>query len=396
MSHKNTILICGNFMYPNGNAAGKRVYGLGKIFQALGYRVCFAGIDRNRRASNVLDTLFSYEDTESYVFHAAESNRDWLKVKKYVSECIQIINHVGVEELACIVFYGSPVLSFWMAEVARYAKKRNIRTVFDCVDWIEQSGKGIKNIVKFVDTNIAKRIIAPKMDGVIVISSYLEQYYCRRGCKVVRLPPVGVFSPHPLSSSSGAVRLLYAGQIFGRQAVPVERLKDRVDWILQMVGHLVELGIDCRIDLYGMKKDDYIRNIAGQEKLLQNLQDVAFFHGVVQNENVTSALADADFTILMRSITKVTTAGFPSKVAESLNMGIPVIANLTSDIGAFVKTGENGIVVDDNPETAAQQIALMVCDRAQITRIAANCRKESVFDYRKYTDSAIQFVQKIL
>lgn len=39
----NTIYYVGNFKFPNGNAAGKRVYANSLLFQSLGYKVIVVG-----------------------------------------------------------------------------------------------------------------------------------------------------------------------------------------------------------------------------------------------------------------------------------------------------------------------------------------------------------------
>ena len=58
-------------------------------------------------------------------------------------------------------------------------------------------------------------------------------------------------------------------------------------------------------------------------------------------------IAEADFTVLMRPNKRYTNAGFPTKLVESLASGVPVIANLTSDIGWAVRDGREGLKVDD-------------------------------------------------
>ena len=44
MTDRHKAVICGNFIFPDGNAAGKRVLGLGYIFRDLGYEVVYLGM----------------------------------------------------------------------------------------------------------------------------------------------------------------------------------------------------------------------------------------------------------------------------------------------------------------------------------------------------------------
>jgi hypothetical protein len=68
--------------------------------------------------------------------------------------------------------------------------------------------------------------------------------------------------------------------------------------------------------------------------------------GRIPRPQVLEELSKADFTVLMRSEEqRYAKAGFPTKFVESLATATPVIANSTSDLGMYLKDGENGYVV---------------------------------------------------
>ena len=54
-----------------------------------------------------------------------------------------------------IIFYGSPVIALWLKKANSYAQSLGIKTIFDCVDWIEytDTNNHIINIIKYIDTN---------------------------------------------------------------------------------------------------------------------------------------------------------------------------------------------------------------------------------------------------
>src|SRR5690606_3314578 len=75
-------------------------------------------------------------------------------------------------------------------------------------------------------------------------------------------------------------------------------------------------------------------------------------HGKVNQEEINSYIAKADFTIFTRPNTHCNRYGFPSKFVESLSLGVPVVTNLTSDIELHLKDVYNGFVIKDNSKQA--------------------------------------------
>ncbi|MEA4950490.1 MAG: CapA family protein, partial [Petrimonas sp.] len=182
------ILICGNFSMAEMNAAGKRVYGVGCVYRELGYEVVLAGVDKKRTGS-ICESRRQIKGFTNFAFRAAVSGRGWLRVWENYNELISVINEIGIDGLKCIYFYGSPVVAVWIKKVIAFARKNKIRTVFDCVDWIEKTGGGkLRNIIKYIDTNYMKRIVAKKTDGIVTISSWLRDYYFKSSGNVIIIP----------------------------------------------------------------------------------------------------------------------------------------------------------------------------------------------------------------
>ena len=76
------------------------------------------------------------------------------------------------------------------------------------------------------------------------------------------------------------------------------------------------------------------------------------FVGRVTQDDVPSYYALADFMVLLREQTRKSNAGFPTKFSESFTSGTPVIANVTSDMGEYLKDAETGFVVKEPTEDA--------------------------------------------
>lgn len=404
MMYGKTVLITGNFSFPKENAAGKRVLGLGYIFEELGYKVVFVGCQSNRSTDEITDTRKKYENFISYNFNGNRSIKDICNVRGAFHEFQQIITEVGNQNVALIVLYGSPVFAFWIQKVISFGKKNHIPVVFDCVDWIEKSGfdSGMKNVIKYIDTNYMKRYLAGKCDGVIAISRYLYDYYKRRGCKTVLIPPVGKMETEILNTverineqkvKRDGVHFVYAGAITLGKNIDRAGLKDRIDLTTEIMGKLHKRGFNFIFDVFGIEKDQYTTAIPEHKAVIDELDSKVIFHGKTPNDIVCDYIRKADFTILNRVITKVTTAGFPSKVSESLLMGTPVITNATSNIAEYIKNGENGLIISFDVDKAADEVITFCRDTIQIHDMKRKCNMECCFDIHKFRNEMNQFIE---
>lgn len=69
------------------------------------------------------------------------------------------------------------------------------------------------------------------------------------------------------------------------------------------------------------------------------------FCGIVPQVDVPYYYHDSDFSVIIREPTRKNMAGFPTKLAESMMAGCPVLLNSTSDISKFVHSGSNGFLI---------------------------------------------------
>lgn len=392
MSNK-TIVICGNFLFPDGNAAGKRVLGLGYIFRDLGFDVVFIGMEADITSiesckgsqSNIIPNVFG-----SYTFPRKKSIFDWLNIASSYNQCIAIFNKIGINNIELIITYGSPVLSIWVSKVYKWAHNHGIKTIFDCVDWIERSNKSIFfDLIKFLDTNYQKRIVAKKADGVIVISSYLDRYYKMSRKKTVKIPPLGIQKIAPIQNRP-EIKLVYAGSPFsiGVRQSP-QHFKDRLDLIIDLVNSLDIPDKEIYFNIIGLTRNEYLEVVPRHKACLETSIKIKFL-GKMNNIEVVDEISSADFSILIRDSKRVTNAGFPTKVSESLLLGIPVITNLTSDIAEYITDGRNGIIIPNDIDLAKIKLTQIFSEKKYSfnTFMKGKCP----FDYSLYVNKMETFL----
>ncbi len=390
---KKIAVIAGNFIFPDGNAAGKRVAGLGLILRDLGYMPVFIGVGKAVCDGAVkAATAGSGLGMHSYSIPYPESTVDWMNYPRQVKRTIKIIKGIGEEKIALLLLYGSPAISLWMWEMMKYAKNRGVRVIADCVDWIQFSGRGfLKNIVKFLDTNLQKRLLIPHADGIITVSRFLHGFYMKSGCNAIMVPPV--FDTEELARSyprreAGSARrkrlFCYAGVPFDATGKKSKGgLKDRIDRTVDIFADIWKTERNFRFDVFGVTEQEYLSVFPEQRAKIQALNGCAIFHGRADNADVLRAIAGSDFTILQRDDTLITRAGFPTKVSESISLGIPVIADRTSNIDEFIEDGVNGFLLDGVRDTQTMMHIMSLSD-GDIEKMKENCMKNRIFDYRLY------------
>ena len=104
-----------------------------------------------------------------------------------------------------------------------------------------------------------------------------------------------------------------------------------------------EIRDKIQFHIYGVNKEYYL-----EYGDLDSLPNNIFFYGRVSRDEVLSALQSADFTTLFRDDKeRFSKAGFPSKVAESFSMGVPMITNYTSDLELYLIDKENSVIIEE-------------------------------------------------
>ena len=112
------------------------------------------------------------------------------------------------------------------------------------------------------------------------------------------------------------------------------------------------------------------------------------FLGKLQNVKALSLIKNSDFSIFFRKKNLVTTAGFPTKLSESIACGTPVITNDSSDLKEYIENGKNGFLVEiDDMDYLFEQI-LVICNlsKSQLFGMKEYCAQEKTFDYREYIE----------
>ncbi len=358
---KKTILYLGGFKLPDLNAAAHRVINNGKILRKAGYDVVYLGAGGDPGIS------FEKSRAEYYGFECWAYPVDYTRL--YSIRYFKSVYEMHAAETAAVIAYNLPAAALF--RLKQFCHSRGIKVFADCTEWYGVQGEHlIQSMIKGLDSFLRMRMIQPRLDGMIAISTYLKNYYEKK------LPTIGIPTlvdlREPLwqelpeqPKSSGKLQLVFAGES--------ERKKDGLMEIVDVVLHHTDQVI---LNIIGMTKDDFLKGHPEWKKELEPADCQVRFHGRLSHVQTVAFIKKADFSIFYREDNIVTRAGFPTKFVESISCGTPVITTNTSDLAQYLRDGENGFFFDiEEPRKSLAKI--LSTDPVQLKQMKQNVQRET-------------------
>jgi glycosyltransferase involved in cell wall biosynthesis len=277
-----------------------------------------------------------------------------------------------------IIAYNYPGLA--LLRLINYFKQSQVKIIADCTEWYQPKGGMIYTTLKKIDTFLRMQVAHKKVYSLIVISSYLQNYYKSYKLKVVKIPPLVDLKMSKWQnlykrSSNSEIKLIYCGS-------PGSGGKDRLDQIVQIVNKLVrEQNLNLKLTVVGLTRNQFISSFNSNISPIKNI----FFKGKIAHVKALKLIANSDYQIFLRDNILTNNAGFPTKFAESISCGTPVITNETSNINEYLTNYENGYLLkQDNIEGYVSNLKKIFIDTEKIGTMKANCKSSKLFHYKNY------------
>ncbi|MGK5676269.1 glycosyltransferase [Micromonospora sp. URMC 106] len=387
------IAYVGPFRFPWGEPGSRRVFGLARSMAMTGSDVYVV----SGESGPTTPVAVSEPSGSGTVWHVGAGERP-ASGASAVSKAVQLVVGLGERTVrwldqqptrpSCVVVYGGGAQ--YMVRVGRWCRRNGVALVADVVEWYapHQLPGGVLG-PPHLSAKLALRYFYRRCQGVIAISSLLERHYRGHGCHVLRVPPtLDVLEVkaggHTVSAEANPLNVVYFGTP-GRKDLltPIIRAADAV-------GRTTRLTLS----VYGPSVEQ-VRKLLGGAEVPPSVR----VPGRVPQQDVEEIVREADFSILIRPSERFTHAGFPTKFVESLACGTPVIANLTSDIGQYLKDGRQGLVCANHSSAELQRVlrraAALPRHQREEMRLAARATAESSFDYRRFADPLAAFLSSL-
>lgn len=260
----------------------------------------------------------------------------------------------------CVIVYNATTPTL-VASIL-WCRIRRVTLLAHSTEWYADpplTNGGVEAVLRRLDVRIRMHILHRAVDGLIVSSRLLRDYYRHKPSLVLpTLSSIDVSGGSTWSRRGTIPAIVYAGTPFDlrRTSIHREEMKDRLDKTLDLLVGVKEAGVSFYFDIYGLTKDEYITALPDQEPTVSALFPLVRFHGKVAPKEVLTAISEADFTILQRDPNRVTLAGFPTKLTESINVGTPIITDAIGDIRRYVVDGVTGYLLPREKEAATRRL----------------------------------------
>jgi glycosyltransferase involved in cell wall biosynthesis len=385
-----TVLYIGGFELPDKNAAAQRVIANAKILKSLGYNVVFISVDKTMKTEEpILKTISYFEGFTYYRIKYPISIPEWLNYLVSINN----IADLKFNNPSIIIAYNYPAIA--LMRLRKYCNKKNICLFADCTEWYEAKGNIVFKAIKSLDIHIRMRILHPKLDGLIVISEYLSNFYRTKIENLVLLPPLVDLTMSKWkiidNLTEDNISLVYAGSPGGGQ-------KDRIDQIIRILAQIKETStIQFIFNVVGLTKTEYLE-LFKNEIHPQNIDEFVLFKGRLSHIDTLKEIYNADYQIFIRDKNLTNVAGFPTKYVESISCGTPVLTNSSSNIEDYFIPGKTGFILDTSSDKLLKYdiTKAISLDKESIIEMKSYCKASGMFDYNNYTIPFDVFINKAL
>ena len=375
--------------FPYGSAYSSRAINLTKLFCTCGYHVHV--IAPKSKLVQECKELEGFDYSVEYV----------VDTKNVLTLCgigtdkpyMDAVNKYLKEEKIDLIISSSMV--FVADKLYKLSKKIDVPYIIEQCEWYDESTFKFGRYNPYFREHI-KRIEKKnqKLDGVISISTLFEKHYLNQGVKTVRIPTILDVQNTEYRTKTdkiNAYKIAFAGSL--------GKGKENLKPVLEALKVINKNKIQIIFDIYGPSEKQLLSNINDDIELWNTVKNCVHVHGYIPQNQVPKAIYDSDFTIFFRPDRKSSNAGFPTKLAESMTVGTPVITNNTGDISLYVKNGVNGYICNDSTsmeiESIFEKILNMDIEKYMQLRVSARKTAEESFDYKHYINAFNNLLKEI-
>ena len=375
---KQAVIVTEN-QYPCEDAGAIRQHVTAKLIEKLGYSVFVLGYGKSTNKK-----ILNYDGIDYISFRPISKNKFVRAIfRATVSRrMVKFVKHKFNNPSLVLV---ADVSEKTFELVSKVFKKSII--IHDSVEWFseEQFDNAKKARAYKMRDNINRNLVS-KGWRVMAISSYLEEHFSKQCDKVVRIPVImdvdSMKYRVDIDGNCGKIKIAYVGSP-GKK----DYLKNIVEGFELLSKELLER---VEFHIVGVSNEQLVSMCDVNQSSIENLGDVLFVHGRIPHQDAIGFVQNSDFTVLLRDASlRYARAGFPTKSVESLASATPIICNLSSDLGLYLKDGKNAFVAEDHmPESlkvALEKAITSSCESRREMRTNARKTAEEDFDYKNYT-----------
>lgn len=390
------------------DAPGIRIFNIGSILENLNYQIHYISAlritDKEKNSGyQLIDNTHNFPSEDIHfkidkkVYSYLPKNSGGRKTA--MKELLEIITakelfkrvakYCDIEKPEAIILYNDTYSL--TKKLIPYCKKKNIKLFADVTEWYEKDKNkaiGEKLIASLAEKRIKK--LDHKLDGIIAISDYLEEYYKEKDANCINIPPLMDIDltlevkKHEYYDGESVVNIVYAGSPGG---------KDIILPFVQAIQEINKEKIKIRLDVVGID-EKYFNSFS---EINQNLKETGIYaHGRLPHNETVEIVKNADFGILLRHNKRYAKAGFSTKFAECMSLGVPMICNKVGGCDLSIEHMENGILINSAEYDEIYKILkfILSLSNEQIVTIKRNAYNYATqrFQTQNYQEAIQKFI----
>ncbi len=397
------IFACADF--PEGPATTSRIRLLSKALTAAGHDVSLAifnanarkPIPENRQTSGSFETVhFRYLSGRTFRPDGISGKlTDTLKGIVYSVSYLRGKKKHGVVD--AVLFYTPGIYrsfpSFLLTRLYRIPIILELCEIFSC----DKRKSGLNYGIKRMGARISDRIMPAMSSGVLAISTKIIDYLRDQGItgsKIMHLPILVDHDRFAQSSSSSVAGLIGKRYFLNSGALDE---KEGLDFILEAFASVSRDHDRVYLAFTGAPQEQRKKHIIELANRL-NIGEKLLFTGFLSSDQLSWAYQNAVALLCCRSNTSFANYGFPTKLAEYLSSGRPVIANEVGDMLLYLKDGENAFIARaEDSGSIAEQMVRVLDSPALASGVGLNGRKVAAenFDYKNFVRPLDGFLRSV-
>lgn len=372
--------------FPNGVAISSRMMNFCRLLRDAGYLVHVITCHTTDK-DVVPGKIYSIEEISYQVVSSTAGNsmESFFGNSKFIKECD---NYLSANKVDFVFMTASSGMFIRLQKILRVHK---VRHYIEQCEWMDVSTYKFRYAdIRFLKAELLCRNGYFHPDGIVSISRLLNDHYNSLGVSSIRIPTIlDVQNIHcsDFNKCDDRIHIVFAGSLGGT--------KELMRPILDALASDNKYRNKITFDVYGPSKSQILTNIGGDTSLLDAVKECVVIHDRIPQEQIPFVYANCDYLIFVRPCRRSSDAGFPTKLAECMAVGTPVITNFTGDISLYLQDMNNGILLKSNTSQAVcegfDRIIMMSDDEYKSLRIRARYTAEMFFDYRVYIQKLINF-----
>lgn len=384
-----SVLVLISARFPKGSAITSRILNFCRLLRDSGFKVHVIATrskgEEKVGQSYIIENI-SYEIVSQEAGHKIETI---IGTPGYVKKVENFINENRPD---CVFMVSMPAM---FRKVVGILEKNNVPCFVEQCEWMDLSSYRLRRIdPRYLFAEYIRRWGARHVTGIISISRFLDNYFNALGVPSIRIPTIldvqNTFFQAETKHADGKIHIVFAGRLGGT--------KELMAPIIESLVENEDFRKNIQFDVYGPNKKQVVKNLGGKESLLDSAGSSVVIPGRISQDKVPEVYANSDYLIFVRPQRRSSDAGFPTKFAESMAVGTPVITNNTGDIGLYLQDGVNGFLLSDNTKEAVSECfeKLLAISKEKCLQMRLSARKtaEESFDYRVYVEKVSSFFAK--